>query len=168
MRYFLAALIFWISQTVSVWAEEWGFYYGPDAGEHALLSYIETSSGPNIVRIQPYGEEGSVALLTTLDTFETGGKMLESLEQGTNVVFDVWFGETRYERTVEPENYVWKNFPNDNKVFIQFLMVWDDFVAMTEGKALFLNVGSIQNRFGLTNAEEGIQELFQVLREELG
>ncbi|MBE1292483.1 MAG: hypothetical protein GJ677_08325 [Rhodobacteraceae bacterium] len=157
-----ASLAFLLLATAST-AQDWAFYYGPDFGATAKESYAHLNSGPNYLQVHAYGENGAIALSTTIDAFETGGKVPERLQNRPKLTLNVIGPVPRYSRDIRPDQYVWEHRDDQNNTLIVFLLTRDDMVALIDSDAVFVNFDGLQFRFGSNGADTALRQLVNTL-----
>ncbi len=158
----LCLALFCASAQVSA-AQDWAFYYGPDFGASTKESYAHLNSGPHSLQAYAYGDQGAIALSTTIDAFETGGQVPERLQTQPTLTLNVIGPVPRYSRDIRPEQYVWEHRDDQNNTLIVFLLTRDDMVALIDSDAVFVNFDGLQFRFGSNGADTALRQLVNTL-----
>lgn len=163
LRNFAFSLALFCASAGTGVTQDWAFYYGPDYGATAKESYAHLNSGPHYLQAHAYGDQGTIALSTTIDAFETGGQVPERLQTRPTLTLNVIGPVPRYSRDIPPNQYIWEHRTEQNNTLIVFLLTREDMSALIDSDAVFVNFDNLQFRFGSNGADMALPQLINTL-----
>ena len=162
---FCIALLFSLWSGIAAYADSWTFHYGPDHGQKPELSYAQIIVGGNRLRLEPFNGGRDIIIGALVNRFETNGATARNLNAGQQLAIRVWFGDKDYQRNISKSQYALDDIPDKDVTVVYFLATADDLLAMADGKAVFINAGSMQFRYPLDEATPALRGLLNAMKE---